>query len=148
MANPIIVVASVLKPVDDVRLYEKFALSLGQTNKYDINIIGFSTKNTPSQSNIKYYPIFKFRRMSIHRVLAPINYWICLRKLQPDLIIVTTAELLPVSCIYVKIILLTAKGQEADRERGAAVGATQYMTKPFDPDELLDIAKEMLGLTE
>jgi DNA-binding response OmpR family regulator len=48
----------------------------------------------------------------------------------------------------VKIILLTAKGQEADRERGVAVGATQYMTKPFDPDELLDIAKEMLGLTE
>jgi len=100
MANPIIVVASVLKPVDDVRLYEKFALSLGQTNKYDINIIGFSTKNAPSQYNIKYFPIFNFRRMSIHRVLAPINYWICLRKLQPDLIIVTTAELLPVSCIY------------------------------------------------
>ncbi len=48
----------------------------------------------------------------------------------------------------VKIILLTAKGQETDRERGVAVGATQYMTKPFDPDELLDIAKEMLGLTE
>ncbi len=100
MANPIIVVASVLKPVDDVRLYEKFALSLSQTNKYDIKIIGFSTKNTPSQSNIKYYPIFKFKRLSIHRVVAPINYWICLRKLQPDLIIVTTAELLPVSCIY------------------------------------------------
>ena len=48
----------------------------------------------------------------------------------------------------VKIILLTAKGQEADRELGIDVGATQYMTKPFDPDELLDIAKEMLGLTE
>lgn len=48
----------------------------------------------------------------------------------------------------VKIILLTAKGQEADRERGIDVGATQYMTKPFDPDELLDIAKEMLGLED
>ena len=48
----------------------------------------------------------------------------------------------------VKIILLTAKGQEADRERGIAVGAIQYMTKPFDPDELLDVAKEMLGLTD
>ena len=48
----------------------------------------------------------------------------------------------------VKIILLTAKGQEADRERGIEVGATQYMTKPFDPDELLDIAKEMLGLED
>ncbi len=47
---------------------------------------------------------------------------------------------------HVKVVLLTAKGQEADRERGLAVGATQYMTKPFDPDELLDLAKEMLGL--
>ena len=47
----------------------------------------------------------------------------------------------------VKVILLTAKGQEADRERGVEVGATRYMTKPFDPDELLEIAREMLGLT-
>jgi DNA-binding response OmpR family regulator len=46
----------------------------------------------------------------------------------------------------VQIILLTAKGQEADRERGVEVGATRYMTKPFDPDELLEIAKDMLGL--
>ena len=46
----------------------------------------------------------------------------------------------------VQVILLTAKGQEADRERGVEVGATRYMTKPFDPDELLEIAKDMLGL--
>jgi DNA-binding response OmpR family regulator len=48
----------------------------------------------------------------------------------------------------VQVILLTAKGQEADRERGVEVGATRYMTKPFDPDELLEIAKDMLGLNE
>jgi DNA-binding response OmpR family regulator len=47
----------------------------------------------------------------------------------------------------VQVILLTAKGQEADREQGVKVGATRYMTKPFDPDELLEIAKDMLGLT-
>ena len=46
----------------------------------------------------------------------------------------------------VKVILLTAKGQEADRERGLAVGAKRYITKPFDPDELLDVAKNLLGL--
>nr|NIS43311.1 response regulator [Desulfuromonadales bacterium] len=46
----------------------------------------------------------------------------------------------------VQVILLTAKGQEADRERGVEVGATRYMTKPFDPDELLEIAKDMMGL--
>ena len=44
------------------------------------------------------------------------------------------------------VILLTAKGQEADREQGVQVGANRYLTKPFDPDELLEIAKELLGL--
>lgn len=44
------------------------------------------------------------------------------------------------------IVLLTAKGQELDRQKGDEVGADLYMTKPFDPDALLDKAKEVLGL--
>jgi DNA-binding response OmpR family regulator len=44
------------------------------------------------------------------------------------------------------IILLTAKGQEVDRKEGLEAGALRYMTKPFDPDEILAMAKEVLGL--
>lgn len=44
------------------------------------------------------------------------------------------------------IILLTAKGQELDRQRGQEVGADVYLTKPFDPEVLLSKAKEVLGL--
>lgn len=44
------------------------------------------------------------------------------------------------------IILLTAKGQELDRQKGQEVGADVYMTKPFDPEVLLTKAKEVLGL--
>jgi len=47
----------------------------------------------------------------------------------------------------VYIVMLTAKGQEFDRQRGADVGANVYMTKPFDPDELLAKATEVLGLS-
>lgn len=44
------------------------------------------------------------------------------------------------------IILLTAKGQEFDRQKGQQVGADLYMTKPFDPDALLEKARAVLGL--
>lgn len=47
---------------------------------------------------------------------------------------------------HVRIILLTAKGQEFDRNRGLEVGADLYMTKPFDPDALVANAREALGL--
>ncbi len=45
----------------------------------------------------------------------------------------------------VKIILLTAKGQECDREVGKTAGANDYMTKPFSPTKILDRAREILG---
>jgi DNA-binding response OmpR family regulator len=44
------------------------------------------------------------------------------------------------------VVLLTAKGQAYDRVKGLAVGADQYITKPFDPDELLALARRTLGL--
>ncbi|WP_027177947.1 response regulator transcription factor [Maridesulfovibrio bastinii] len=44
------------------------------------------------------------------------------------------------------IILLTAKGQEVDRKHGLELGALRYMTKPFDPDEILETAKQILKL--
>jgi len=46
----------------------------------------------------------------------------------------------------VYIILLTAKGQEVDRQKGLEMGADRYMTKPFDPDEMLAVAEEVLNL--
>ncbi len=41
------------------------------------------------------------------------------------------------------IVLLTAKGQEFDKEKGREVGADLYMTKPFNPDEVLAKAREI-----
>jgi DNA-binding response OmpR family regulator len=43
------------------------------------------------------------------------------------------------------IIMLTAKGQETDREKGVCNGADYFMTKPFDPDEVLELAGKLLG---
>jgi len=46
----------------------------------------------------------------------------------------------------VYIVLLTAKGQEFDKLKGVEVGADVYMTKPFNPDEVLQKARSVLGL--
>ena len=46
----------------------------------------------------------------------------------------------------VYIVMLTAKGQEFDRQKGEEVGANFYMTKPFDPDDLLNKAAQVLGV--
>ena len=43
-------------------------------------------------------------------------------------------------------MMLTAKGQKVDKERGEEVSADIYMTKPFDPDEILEKAMKILGL--
>ena len=55
-----------------------------------------------------------------------------------------TKKLLGLSHVY--IVLLTAKGQEFDRQRGVEVGADLYMTMPFDPDALLMKARDVLGI--
>ncbi|NJN95848.1 MAG: response regulator [Anaerolineales bacterium] len=47
---------------------------------------------------------------------------------------------------HIYIIMLTAKGQEFDKKRGLEVGADSYLTKPFDPDELLETTSQILGL--
>ncbi|HAG81970.1 MAG TPA: response regulator [Cyanobacteria bacterium UBA11162] len=44
------------------------------------------------------------------------------------------------------IILLTAKGQEFDKQKGQQAGADLYMTKPFDPDEVVEKSVEILGI--
>lgn len=46
----------------------------------------------------------------------------------------------------VYIVMLTAKGQETDKKKGAEVGADFYMTKPFDPDAIVEKTKEVLGI--
>ncbi len=46
------------------------------------------------------------------------------------------------------IIMLTAKGQEFDKQSGLAMGADLYMTKPFRPKEVLIKAMEILKVNQ
>jgi DNA-binding response OmpR family regulator len=44
-----------------------------------------------------------------------------------------------------RIVMLTARGREAERERGLALGADAYVTKPFSTRDLVEQVKQMLG---
>ncbi len=43
------------------------------------------------------------------------------------------------------VILLTVRTQETDRILGTKVGADEYLTKPFDPQQLLDVVTRCLS---
>jgi two-component system phosphate regulon response regulator PhoB len=43
------------------------------------------------------------------------------------------------------IIMLTAKGQKSDKEKGLALGADDYFIKPFSPMELMDKIDKILA---
>ena len=45
------------------------------------------------------------------------------------------------------VIMLTARGEEADRIRGLQVGADDYVTKPFSPNELIARVRAVLRRT-
>lgn len=43
------------------------------------------------------------------------------------------------------VIMLTAKGQQTDRDAGLKAGADDYFSKPFSPLELMKKVEEILG---
>ncbi len=43
-----------------------------------------------------------------------------------------------------QVVILTAKGQDADRDRAFALGAADFVTKPFSPKKLLGRIEELL----
>jgi DNA-binding response OmpR family regulator len=45
----------------------------------------------------------------------------------------------------VPIVLLSARAQEADVQRGTEMGVAAYVTKPFDPIQLLDLVADILA---
>ncbi len=46
----------------------------------------------------------------------------------------------------IPVILLTAKGEQEDLEKGAALGARGHITKPFDPEQMVRTVKAALGM--
>jgi DNA-binding response OmpR family regulator len=48
---------------------------------------------------------------------------------------------------HIKVVLITARAQEDDKAHGAQVGADAYLTKPFDPNEMIRVVRELAGVS-
>jgi DNA-binding response OmpR family regulator len=48
---------------------------------------------------------------------------------------------------HIKVVLITARAQEDDKAHGAQVGADAYLTKPFDPSEMIRVVRELAGVS-
>ena len=95
-----IVLASVLKPVDDTRMFEKFGKSLSDNPDYEIFIIGYPSKHQPNDPRITFLPHPYFVRLSFKRMLIPLTTLKKIYKVKPEAIIVNTHELLIVAILY------------------------------------------------
>jgi two-component system chemotaxis response regulator CheY len=47
----------------------------------------------------------------------------------------------------VPVVVITTEGAQEDRERALALGANDYITKPIQPNKILDVARALLNIT-
>ena len=46
---------------------------------------------------------------------------------------------------FIPILLLTTESQEAKRQEGKGAGATGWIVKPFNPEQLISVVSKVLG---
>ncbi|MFC4871977.1 glycosyltransferase [Negadavirga shengliensis] len=125
-----VVIASVLKPVNDPRMLFKLAYSLRETNKYDLNIIGFSSKKTPNHENIRFHSVFSKSRKHFTRIMVSFRMLKVLFRTRPRLIIVTTYELLP-AAVLGKLLLGYRLVYDVQENYGKNVIYNNTLPKPL-----------------
>jgi hypothetical protein len=103
MNKKIVVIASVLKPVNDSRNYEKTAISITRSGNYQVHLVGQKVQNLPLDDSVLFEPLFSFHRLSIQRLFTGWIFLFYLFRTKPDLIIVTTFELL-LPAVFYKLI--------------------------------------------
>lgn len=54
------------------------------------------------------------------------------------------ARALP-ACKFIPIVMLTTESQDSKKQEGKAAGATGWIVKPFQPDQLIAVVKKVLG---
>lgn len=97
-----IVVASVLKPVNDTRMRGKIARTLLKIPDTELHVFGFPSSDT--KDGVCAHPSSSFPRLSLRRLLLPWSIYRQVISLRPRLFIITTHELLAVA-VLARIVL-------------------------------------------
>ncbi len=98
--KPRLVIGSVLRPVDDHRMYEKLGIALSELGKHEIHIVGSVSQGRVRHKNIVFHSLFAFKRLSVKRFFAPIRFLKCLFQLKPEVVVVNSTDLLQVTICY------------------------------------------------
>lgn len=98
-----IVLASLLKPVNEPRMFEKMGMSLAQSGQYEVHIVGYPSETLISEPNVHFHLLPRFKRISFGRIVARLKALRFIIKVKPELLIVTTHELLGV-VILIRIL--------------------------------------------
>jgi glycosyltransferase involved in cell wall biosynthesis len=92
-----VVIASTLKPVDDVRLYRKIALTLVDSGRFDVHMIGTGETAPPHVTADAHS---RPNRISLTRAALSFRILRNILKLKPDILIIATHELLVAAAVF------------------------------------------------
>src|SRR6267154_1004111 len=98
-----IVLASLLKPLNDTRMFEKMGLSLARAKGCEVHVIGYPSGEEINEPSIHFHALPTFRRLGPGRMRARLKALQFAIKAKPELFIVTTHELLGVA-ILIRIL--------------------------------------------
>lgn len=137
-----ILLVSLLKPIDDTRMYGKLGRTLSSLPGAEIHVCGYKTPPPAGPPGFFFHPLFRFRRLSPARLLAPARYLRLLFRLRPSLVLVCTHELLLPSVLYK---LVTGSRLIYDVQENYALN---IRTQPVYPPVVRPLLAGLVRLTE
>jgi len=127
-----IVLASLLKPVNDTRMFEKMGVSLAKTGRYEVHIIGYPSTTQLCEPNMHFHPLPWFKRISFGRLAARLKTMEFIIKAKSELLIVTTHDLLGVA-ILIRIFFGTKIIYDIQENYWRNILFTDAFPKPIRP---------------
>ncbi|HLZ16197.1 MAG TPA: hypothetical protein VKQ08_04125, partial [Cyclobacteriaceae bacterium] len=132
MKKRTIVLASLLKPVDDTRMFEKMGLSLADSGLYEVHLIGYPSAADLHVQGVQFHPLPKFRRLSPGRIGARLKVLQKTIQLKPELFLVNTHDLLGVA-ILIRILFGTRILYDIQENYKKNILFTDAFPKPLRP---------------